>query len=60
MFSQTNLGKIKNAKIVAWRLELSQLRYDILHKPGVYSVVLDALSRSCALAPCMSLRQLHE
>ena len=60
MFSQTNRGKIKNAKILSWRLELSQLHYDIRHKPGVYNVVPDALSRSCALAPCTPLRQLHE
>jgi len=60
MFSQTNRGKIKNAEILSWRLELSRLHYDIRHKPGVYDVVPDALSRSCALLPCMLLRQLHE
>jgi len=60
MFSQTNRGKIKNAKILSWRLELSQLHYDIRHKPGVYNVVPDALSRSCALAPCRPVCQLHE
>jgi len=60
MFSQTNRGKIKNAKIISWRLELSQLHYDIRHKPCVYNVAPDALSRSCALAACMPLRQLHE
>jgi len=60
MFSQTNRGKIKNAKILSWRLELSRLHYDIRNKPGVYNVAPDALSRSCALAPCMPLRQLHE
>jgi len=60
MFSQTNRGKIKNAKILSWRLELNQLHYDIRHKPGVYNVVPEALSGSCALAPCMPVRQLHE
>ena len=60
MFTQTNRGKIKNAKIFSWRLELSQLHYDTRHKPGVYNVAPDALSYSCALAPCMPLRQLHE
>ena len=49
MFSQTNLGKIKNAKIVSWRVELRQLHYDIRHKPDVYNVGPDALSRSCVL-----------
>ena len=38
MFSQTNRGKIKNATILSWRLELSQLHHDIRHKPGVYNV----------------------
>ena len=42
------------------RLELSQLHYDIRHKPGVYNVVPGVLSRSCALAPCMTLCLLHE
>ena len=51
MFSQTNRGKIKNAKILSWRLELSQLHYGIRHKPGIYNVGSDALSRSCTLAP---------
>jgi len=60
MLSHTNRGKIKNAKILSWRLELSQLHYDIRHKTGVYNVVPDALSRSYALTPCMPLRQLHE
>ena len=60
MFSQTNSGKNKNAKILSWRLELSRLQYDIRHHPGVYNVAPDASSRSCGLTPCMPLRQLHE
>ena len=60
MFSQTNRGEIKNAKILSWRLDLSQLHYDIRHKPIVYNVAPDALSRSCVLAPCMPLRQVHQ
>jgi len=42
MFAQTNLGKIKNAKIVWWRLEVGQLHYDIRHQPGVYNIAPDA------------------
>ena len=47
MFLQTNRGKIKNAKILSRRLQLSQLHYDIRHKPGVYNVVPDAFSFVC-------------
>ena len=60
MFSQRNRGKIKNAKILSWRLELSQLHYDIRHQPGVYNVAPVVSSRSCALTPCMPLRQFRE
>ena len=60
MLNQTNRGKIKNAKILSWRLEMSQLHYDIRHKPGIQNVAPDALSRACSLAPSMSLTQLHE
>jgi len=57
-FSPTRtVVKFKNAKILLWCLELRQLHYDIHHEPGV---VRCTLSRSCALAPCMPFRQLHE
>jgi len=59
-FAKRTVVKLKNAKILSWRLELSQLHYDIRHKPGVHNVAHDALPRSGALAPCIPLRQLHE
>jgi len=39
MFSQTHRGKNKNARILSWRLELSQLNYDIRHEPGAYKAL---------------------
>ena len=47
MFDQANRGKIKNSKILMWRIELSQFKYDIRHKPGIQNVAPDAFSRVC-------------
>ena len=43
-----NRGKIKNTKLLVWRLELSQYSFDIRYKPGVQNVAPDALSRICS------------
>jgi len=60
MFDKTNHGKIKNSKILMWRLELRQFRYEIHHKPGVENVASDAFSRICgALNTSNSLAALH-
>ena len=48
MFSKTNRGKIKNNKILLWRLELGQYHYEIMHKPGRDNVASDTFSRICA------------
>lgn len=50
MFDNKNRGKIKNDKILRWRLELTCFSFDITFRPGVRNVVADALSR----APCAS------
>ena len=47
IFSKQSKGKIKNAKILSWRLELSQYSYDIRHKPGQDHVAPDAFSHIC-------------
>jgi len=60
MFDQRNRGKVKNSKILSWRLELSQLSYDIRHKPGAENVVPDAFSRVCASTSNATLRDLHQ
>ena len=41
--------KIKNNKILCWRLELSSFSYTIRYRPGTQNVVADALTRaSCS------------
>jgi len=63
MFDQQNLGKIKNAKIQAWRIELGMFQYDVIHRPGHENVAPDALSRvSCSIMNAQhgSLHHLHE
>jgi len=55
MFHQSNRGKIKNAKILGWRLTTS----DIRHKPGSENIAADAFSRACVLSSLTSLRNLH-
>ena len=61
MFSKKNHGKIKNTKIMLWRLELSQYHYEIQHKLGKDHIAPDAHSRvCCATEPRNKLLQLHE
>ncbi|CAB0018705.1 unnamed protein product [Nesidiocoris tenuis] len=48
IFNPNYSSKIKNEKILRWRLELSEYRYDILYRPGKNNKVADALSRVCA------------
>ena len=45
MFDGKNKGKIKNEKILRWRLELSCFSFDISYRDGKRNVVADALSR---------------
>ena len=60
MFSSSSRGKIKNDKILRWRLELACYNYDIKHKPGVENVVPDTLSRViCSSSPTEDLFNLH-
>ena len=44
MFKPTNRGKIKNNKIIRWKMELLPFSYDIKHHPGNENVVADTLS----------------
>ncbi|XP_026689427.2 retrovirus-related Pol polyprotein from transposon opus [Ciona intestinalis] len=48
MFDQKNRGKIKNSKLLMWRLELSQYDYKIRHKPGISNVAPDTFSCVCS------------
>ena len=45
MFSD-NCSKIKNDRIFRWRLELSELNYTIVYRPGKENVVADTFTRS--------------
>ena len=61
MFDQLNRGKIKNDKIMRWRIELACYSFDIVYRPGKENVLPDALSKAtCASGPQDSLYKLHE
>ena len=61
MFQQRHTSKIKNEKVMRWRLELSAYSYDILYRPGRENVVADTLSRVCgAISSTEDLVKLHE
>ena len=61
MFNKNTHGKIKNSKIMLWRLELSQYYYEIQHKPGKQHVAPDAFSRFCGSTESRnSLRHVHD
>ena len=49
MFDQKRIGKIKNAKILSWRIELGTFSYNVIHRPGSENVAADALSRVIAV-----------
>lgn len=59
MFNQNHSSKIKNEKILRWRLELSCYKYDIIYRPGTQNTAADALSRVCALMNGNKLYELH-
>lgn len=59
MFDSTHSSKIKNEKILRWRLELACYNYDIIYRPGKQNEVADTLSRVCGLVETNKLYQLH-
>ena len=61
MFSSQNHGKVKNSKILRWRIELSALDFDIKYRPGVENAAPDCLTRAycSALSYQPSLVQIH-
>lgn len=61
MFDQQHHGKVKNEKILRWRVELSALDFDIKYRPGPENVTADCLSRAhcSALSHQKSLAQIH-
>lgn len=48
MFDYRHHGKVKNDKIMRWRMDLSCFRYDIVYRPGKENSAADALSRICS------------
>ena len=61
MFDQRHKTKIKNDKIMRWRLELSCYSFDIIYRPGKDNIPPDTLSRvTCAATTQDSLHKLHE
>ena len=59
MFDNHRASKIKNDKILRWRLELSPFQYQIVYRPGKLNIPADTLSRACPITSC-SLLKLHE
>ena len=52
--------KLKNDKIMPWRIKLSQYCYDIVYRPGKFNVVSEVLSRAyCAAATVNALHRIH-
>ena len=63
MFDNSRLCKIKNDKVLRWRIELSDYDYDIVFRPGKQNLAPDALSRTCGVMAEQSLselKRLHE
>ena len=61
MFSKQQKSKIKNDKILRWRLELSSFQYNINYRRGSDNLGADALSRLCGstVKNLKDLQQLH-
>lgn len=60
MYDSKKHGKIKNDKILRWRTELSQYKFDIVYRPGSQNCAPDALSRAfCRSINGDLLRKLH-
>ena len=60
MFDKRQKSKIKNDKIMRWRMELSCFDFDIVYRPGKENAAPDAFSRSWCLSACGDSRQLIE
>lgn len=60
MFNATNFGKVKNEKILRWRLELSCFNYEIIYRPGNQNEAADAFSRYCSVISEISLKKLTD
>ena len=60
MFNQQHQSKIKNKKILRWRLDLTCFKFDIIYRPGSRNAAADAFSRiSASTVPQPDLKELH-
>ena len=55
MFDNRRHGKIKNDKIIRWRIDLSDLKFNIKYRPGKENTCADALSRETRVHSCSAL-----
>ena len=61
MLDNRKRTKIKNNKILGWRLELASFSYTIQYRPGKENVAPDTLTRaSCCLVSSSNLTEIHE
>ena len=60
MFDAHHKSKIKNEKILRWRIELSALSYNVVYRPGTENAAADTLSRTCSIVKIDSLKNIHE
>jgi len=60
MHSGENRGKIKNDKVLRWRMELNEFDFDIVYRSGKLNSAPDALSRVyCASMNGTALHNIH-
>ena len=61
IYDNKQKGKVKNDKILRWKIELSCYNYDVVYRPGPENYAADALSRAtCGAVSDDTLKNLHE
>ena len=61
MYGPRNAGKIRNDRILRWRLELGNYSYDIKYRPGSQNAGPDTFTRVyCSAISTDSLKALHQ